>query len=59
MTLLKINDFGIGNENMFISPRRFFQDGRVSAEDFFCEGRIVRRIAFVIPGKPSSKKKIQ
>lgn len=37
VTLLKINDLGIGTENMFISPRMSFQDGRVSAENFFAK----------------------
>ena len=46
----------IGTENIFISPRLFFQDGRVPRR-IFCEERIA--IAFVIPGKPLSKKKIQ
>lgn len=46
----------IGTENIFISPRLFFQDKRVPRRIFF-EERIV--IAFVIPGKPLSKKKIQ
>ena len=46
----------IGIENMFISPRLFFQDVRVPRR-IFCEERIA--IAFVIPGKPLSKKKIQ
>ena len=53
---VKINDLGIGTENIFISPRLFFQDGRVPRR-IFCEERIA--IAFVIPGKPLSKKKIQ
>ena len=53
---VKINDLGIGTENIFISPRLFFQDGRVP-QRIFCEERIA--IAFVIPGKPLSKKKIQ
>jgi hypothetical protein len=56
LTFLKIKDLDIGIENMFISPRRFFQDGRVPRR-IFCEERIA--IAFVIPGKPLSKKKIQ
>lgn len=46
----------IGTENIFISPRLFFQDGRVP-QRIFCEERIA--IAFVIPGKPLSKEKIQ
>ena len=29
LTFLKIKDLDIGIENMFISPRLFFQDGRV------------------------------
>ena len=37
VTLLKINDLGIGTENMFISPWLSFQDGRVSAENFFAK----------------------
>ena len=53
---VKINDLCIGAENIFISPRLFFQDGRVPRR-IFCEERIA--IAFVIPGKPLSKKKIQ
>lgn len=53
---VKINDLCIGTENIFISPRLFFQDGRVPRR-IFCEERIA--IAFVIPGKPLSKKKIQ
>ena len=53
---VKINDLGIGTENIFISPRLFFQDGRVPRR-IFCEERIA--IAFVNPGKPLSKKKIQ
>ena len=53
---VKINDLCIGTENIFISPRLFFQDGRVP-QRIFCEERIA--IAFVIPGKPLSKKKIQ
>ena len=53
---VKINDLCIGTENIFISPRLSFQDGRVPRR-IFCEERIA--IAFVIPGKPLSKKKIQ
>ena len=53
---VKINDLCIGTENIFISPRLFFQDGRVPRR-IFCEERIA--IAFVIPGKSLSKKKIQ
>ena len=53
---VQINDLCIGTENIFISPRLFFQDGRVPRR-IFCEERIA--IAFVIPGKPLSKKKIQ
>ena len=53
---VKINNLCIGTENIFISPRLFFQDGRVPRR-IFCEERIA--IAFVIPGKPLSKKKIQ
>ena len=53
---VKINDLCIGTENIFISPRLFVQDGRVPRR-IFCEERIA--IAFVIPGKPLSKKKIQ
>ena len=53
---VKINDLCIGTENIFISPRLFFQDGRVPRR-IFCEERIA--IAFVIPGKPLFKKKIQ
>ena len=53
---VKINDLCIDTENIFISPRLFFQDGRVP-QRIFCEERIA--IAFVIPGKPLSKKKIQ
>lgn len=44
MTLLKINDLGIGTENMFISPWLSFQDGRVWESirgEFFCEGSCV------------------
>ena len=54
--VVKINDLCIGTENIFISPRLFFQDVRVP-RSIFCEERIA--IAFVIPGKPLSKKKIQ
>ena len=46
----------IGTENIFISPRLFFQDGRVPRR-IFCEERIA--IAFIIPVKSLSKKKIQ
>ena len=53
---VKINDLCIGTENIFISPRLFFQDGRVPRR-IFCEERIA--IAFVLPGKPLFKKKIQ
>ena len=52
----KVSAKCIGTENIFISPRLFFQDGRVPRRIFY-EERIV--IAFVIPGKPLSKKKIQ
>ena len=31
---VKINDLGIGTENIFISPRLFFQDGRVPRRIF-------------------------
>ena len=53
---VKINDLCIGTENIFIFPRLFFQEGRVPRR-IFCEYRSA--IAFVIPGKPLSKKKIQ
>lgn len=46
----------IGTENIFISLRLFFQDGRVPRR-IFCEERIT--IVFVISGKPLSKEKIQ
>ena len=46
----------IGTENIFISLRLFFQDGRVP-QRIFCEERIA--IDFVIPAKPLSKEKIQ
>ena len=44
----------IGTENIFISPRLFFQDGRVPRR-IFCEERIA--IAFVIPGNLYLRKK--
>ena len=40
LTFLKIKDLDIGIENMFISPRLFFQDGRVP-RSMFWEGSIV------------------
>lgn len=43
-------------EYYFLALLLFFQDGRVPRR-IFCEERIA--IAFVIPGKPLSKKKIQ
>ena len=46
----------IGTENIFISLRLFFQDGRVPRR-IFCGERIA--IAFIIPGKFLSKGKIQ